>query len=65
MMKMKKGEQPLVTMMKEVMPKVIVVAIAAAVTVDIVMRTATMIVRVTIVKTMIANKMAMIGMNPQ
>ena len=61
---MKKGEQPLVTMMKEVMPKVIVVAIAAAVTVDIVMRTATTIVRATTVKTMIANTVAMIGVNP-
>ena len=53
------GEHPLVMMMKEVMPRVIVV-----VTVDIVMMTATTIVKVTTVKTMIANTVAMIGVNP-
>ena len=64
MMKMRKGEQPLVMMMKEVMPKVIVIVIAAAVAMDMVMTTATMLVRATTMKTMIANIVAMIEVNP-
>ena len=51
-------------MMKEVMPKVIVIVIAAAVAMDMVMTTATMLVRATTMKTMIANIVAMIGVNP-
>ena len=58
------GEQPLVMMMKEVIPRVIVVVAAAAVTVDIVMMTTTTIVRAITVKTMIANTVAMIRVNP-
>ena len=64
MMKMRKGEQPLVMMMKEMMPKVIVIVIAAAVAMDMVMTTATMLVRATTVKTMIADTVAMIRVNP-
>ena len=51
-------------MMKQVMPRVIIVVAVAAVTVDIVMMTATTIVRATTVKTMIANTVAMIRVNP-
>ena len=51
MIKMRKGEQPLVMMIKEVMPRVTVVVTAVA-------------VRATTMKTMIANKVAMIGLNP-
>ena len=54
-----KGERPLVMMMRVAIARVIVV-----VTVDMVMTIATVIVKVTIVKTMIANTMAMIGVNP-
>ena len=53
------GEHPLVMMKKEVMPKVIVV-----VKVDIVTMIETTIVRATTMKTMIANTMAMIRVNP-
>ena len=63
MIKIRKGEQPLVMMMKEVMLKVIVVT-AEAVTVDMMMMTVTPIVKAIIVKTMIANTVAMIGVNP-
>ena len=52
-------------MIKEVMPRVTVVVTAVAVIVDIVIMIATTIVRATIMKTMIANKVAMIGLNPQ
>ena len=45
-------------------PRVIVVVAAAAVTVDIVMMTTTTIVRAITVKTMIANTVAMIRVNP-
>ena len=62
-MKIRKGEQPLVMMMKEVMLRVIVVT-AEAVTVDMMMMTVTPIVKAIIVKTMIANIVAMIGVNP-
>ena len=51
-------------MIKEMMPKVIVVVTAVAVTVDMVMIIATVITRVIIVKTTIANTAAMIGVNP-
>ena len=44
--------------------RVIVVVTATTVTVDIVIMTTTVIVKATIVKTMIANIMAMIGVNP-
>ena len=64
MMKKRKGERPLVMMMKEVMPRVIVVVTTAAVTVNMMMMIATVIVRATTVKTMIANKVEMIGVNP-
>ena len=64
MTKMKKGEQPLVMMMKEVMMKVIVIVTAIAVTVDMMMMTATATVIATIVKIMIANTVATIGVNP-
>ena len=64
MIKMRKGEQPLMMMIKEVMPRVTVVVTAVAVIVDIVIMIATTIVRATIMKTMIANKVAMIGLNP-
>ena len=63
-MKLRKGEQPLVMMMKEVMQRVIVVVTATVVIVDIVMMTTTTIVRVTTMKTMIANIVAMIGVSP-
>ena len=51
-------------MMKQVVPRVIIVVAVAAVTVDIVMMIATTIVRATTVKTMIANTVAMIRVNP-
>ena len=60
MIKMRKGEQPLVMMIKEVMPRVTVVAV----TVDIMMMIAVPIVRATTMKTMIANTVAMIRENP-
>ena len=58
------GEQPLVMIMKEVMPRVIVVVTTTIVTADIVMMIAKMIVKATMVKIMIANIVAMIGVNP-
>ena len=63
MMKIRKGEQPLVMMMKEVMLRVIVVT-AEAVTMDMMMMTVTPTVKAIIVKTMIVNTVAMIGVNP-
>ena len=63
MMKIRKGEQPLVMMMKEVMLRVIVVT-AEAVTMDMVMMTVTPTMKAIIVKTMIVNTVAMIGVNP-
>ena len=51
-------------MMKQVLPRVIIVVAVAAVPVDIVMMTATTIVRATTMKTMIANTVAMIRANP-
>ena len=62
-MKIRKGEQPLVMMMKEVMLRVIVVT-AEAVTMDMMMMTVTPTVKAIIVKTMIVNTVAMIGVNP-
>ena len=59
---MKKGEKPLVMIMG--IARVIVVVTATTVTVDMVMMTTTVIVKATIVKTMIANTVAMIGVNP-
>ena len=63
MMKIRKGEQPLVMMMKEVMLRVIVVT-AEAVTMDMMMMTVTPTMKAIIVKTMIVNTVAMIGVNP-
>ena len=60
MMKMRKGDQPLVMIRMEVMTRVI----AIAVTVDMMMMTTAPTVRATAVKTMIANMVAMIGVNP-
>ena len=51
-------------MMMVATTRVIVVVTATAVTVEMVKRIATVIVKATIVKTMIANIMAMIGVNP-
>ena len=62
-MKIRKGEQPLVMMMKEVMLRVIVVT-AEAVTMDMMMMTVTPTMKAIIVKTMIVNTVAMIGVNP-
>ena len=63
-MKMRKGEQPLVMMMMEVMTRVIVVVTATTIIVDMMMMTVALIVRAAIVKIMIANTVAMIGVNP-
>ena len=63
-MKIRKGEKPLVMMMKIATVRVIVVLIAAAVTMEIVRMIATVIVKVTRVKTKIANIVVMIGVNP-
>ena len=63
MMKIRKGERPLVMMMKEVMLRVIVVT-AEAVTMDMMMMTVTPTMKAIIVKTMIVNTVAMIGVNP-
>ena len=63
-MKMKKGEQPLAMMIKIVIARVIVVVTTAIVIVDMVRMIATVIVKATIVKTMIANIAAMTGTNP-
>ena len=64
LMKMRKGENPLVMMMKVATSRVIVVVIATIVMVEIARMIATVIVEATIVKTMIANIVAMIGKNP-
>ena len=58
-------EKPLVMIMKEVIARVIVVVIAAAVTMEMERMIATVRVKATIVKTMIANIVATIGVNPQ
>ena len=63
-MKMRKGEKPLVMMMKVATSRVIVVAITATVTMVMMRMTATVVVKPTIVKTMIANIVAMIRVNP-
>ena len=52
------------TMIKEVMPRVIVVVTAAAMIVDMMMMTLTLIVKAIIVKITIANALAMIRVNP-
>ena len=59
-----KGEKPLVMMMKVATTRVIVVVIAVAMTVEIARMIATVIVKATIVKTMIANIVVMIGVHP-
>ena len=61
---MKKGDKPLVMMMKVAISKVIMVVVVAVVTIEIVRMTTIVIVKATIVKTMIANIVAMIGVNP-
>ena len=53
-----------VMMMKVVIARVAVVVTAAVVTMEMVMMIATVTVKATIVKTMIANKVTMIGVNP-
>jgi len=63
-MKKRKGEKPLVMMMKVATARVIVVVIAAVVTMEIMRMIATVIVKAAVVKTMIANIVAMIGVNP-
>ena len=62
--KMMKGEKPLVMMMKVATARVIVVVIAIAVTMEIMRMIEKVIVKATIVKTMIANIVAMIRVNP-
>ena len=62
--KMRKGENPLVMMMKVETTRVIVVVIEVVVTVEIVKMTATVIVIETIVKAMIANIVVMTEENP-
>ena len=51
-------------LMKVATTRVIVVVIAAAVTMEILRMIATVIVKAAIMKTMIANIVAMIGVNP-
>ena len=51
-------------MMKKVIQRVIVVVTATAMTMDMMMMTTTVTVRVTTVKTMMANTVAMIRANP-
>ena len=63
-MRMKKGEKPLGMMMKVAIARVVVVVITVVVIVEIARMIAIVIVKATIVKTMIANIMAMIGVNP-
>ena len=62
--KTRKGEKPLVMMMKIAIARVIIVVIVATVTMEMVMMIATVIVKATRVKTKIANKVTMIGVNP-
>ena len=62
--KMMKGEKPIVMMMKVATARVIVVVIAIAVTMEIMRMIEKVIVKATIVKTMIANIVAMIRVNP-
>ena len=62
-MRKRMGEKPLVTMMKVVIVRVIVV-VAVVATMELVKMLAIVIVKATIVKTMIANIVAMIGVNP-
>ena len=57
---MKKGEKPLVIMMKVVMARVIVVVVA----VEMMRMMAIMILKAIVVKAMIANIVAMIWVNP-
>ena len=61
---MKKEEKPLVIVMKVVTTRVIVVVIEVVVTMEIVRMIAIVIVKATRVKTKIANKVTMIGVNP-
>ena len=58
------GEKPLVMMMKVATIKMIVVVIAVAMTVEIARMIATVTVKATTVKTMIANIVVMIGVHP-
>ena len=61
---MKKGENPLVMMMKVGIARVIIVVTPVAVVMEMVRMIATVRVKATIVKTMIANIFATIGANP-
>ena len=63
-MKMRMGEKPLVMITKVATTRVIVVVIEVVVTMEIVRMIATVIVKATRVKTKIANKVTMIGVNP-
>ena len=63
-MKIRKAEKPLVMMIKVATARMIVVVIAIAVTMEMARMTTTVIVIATIVKTMIANIVTMIGVNP-
>ena len=63
-MKMRKGEKPLVMMIKVATARVIVVVMVVVVTIEIARMIATVMVIATIVKTMIANIVEMIGVNP-
>ena len=63
-MKIRKGEKHLVMMMRVAIARVIVVVIQAAVTLGMMRMTTLVIVKATIVKTMIAKIVAMIGANP-
>ena len=62
--KIRKGEKPLVMMIKVVTTRVIVVVTATSLTVEMLKMISTVIVKATIVKTMIANTVAMIRVNP-
>ena len=63
-MKIRKAEKPLVMMIKVATARMIVVVIVVAVTMEMARMTTTVIVIATIVKTMIANIVTMIGVNP-
>ena len=63
MMRTRKGEKPLVIIMKVAMARVIVVVIAVVVTMETVKMIAIVTAKATTVKTMIANIVAMTGVN--
>ena len=63
-MKMRMGEKPLMMITKVATTRVIVVVITVAMTVEIARMIATVTVKATKVKTMIANIVVMIGVHP-